>query len=299
MIMSYVFRSHPVFQAFPVSDAFTAVATLTACTSSTLLRVGVVVSSSFVTMDQVHQLRPQDLPSFLDPLLDYLAEQLPAPLYDSLFTFLSYALIVLSGLFKLVSAIPSYKPWEWDAQTILPPLIVFLSAYYVFISMYRTTTFFIRTAFRLIKWGTIFTILGAAYAWFTNGGGGDELNELFGNRRSDVNGGRSTARSRRARPKPWESFDTHQQWQYNEEQARQADADAQGSDMQRAVQYIAGVAGRAMGGSLLTNVKSFLDDTFEAAGERKRGEDGEGSTGSKKQSGRKAKSGNKQKARSR
>lgn len=239
------------------------------------------------------QLQANNLPPFLDPLFDVLADKLPPPIYDALFQLCSYALILLSGISKLAAALPSYKPWEWEAQTVLPPLIVVLSVYYVLSSMYRTTSFFIRMAFRLLKWGTIFSVLGGAYTWLASGGAGNEvanaLNQLFGSNARQRTGHPNTrSRARSSRPRPWDSFTAHQQWQYNEEEARRVEAASSASDVQRAVQYIAGLAGRAMTGSAGDLFKSFVDSTSDADANLQ-GEGSEGRTGPKKQTKRKAK----------
>ena len=237
-------------------------------------------------MDHLHV---DNLPSFLDPLLDFLAEKLPSPIYDALFQFCSYFVIFLSGLLKLVSALPSYKPWEWDAQTILPPLIVVLSAYWMLSSVYRTTTFFIRMAFSLLKWGTILSVLGASFTWLANGGAGNEvadaLNQLLGanNQRGRGPSANTRSRTRSPRPKPWDSFATHQQWQYSEEDARRTEQAAEGgSDVERVVKYIAGLAGRAVTGSAGEIFRSFMDSASGTEGRGGEGTSaGAGSTGPK------------------
>src|SRR6267154_831419 len=93
------------------------------------------------------------LPAFLDPLLDFFAEQLPPPLYSFLISLLSHSLALFTALVSLISSLVSSKPWEWDAQTIIPPLITFLAAYLALVSLYRTTSWMVRTSFWFIKWG--------------------------------------------------------------------------------------------------------------------------------------------------
>lgn len=221
------------------------------------------------------QPQPQDLPAFLDPLLDYLAEHLPPPLYDALFTAASYGLTLLTAAFSLVSSLSSWKPWEWDAQTVLPPLIMLLTAYYTLLSLYRTTSFMVRTTFKLIKWSAIIGVLGAGAGWFagTNGGGEGGAGGALGMLRDMLQGqgqrgaGAGTGagarrRTRTPRPRAYDSFNAHQQWQYNEEEARRAEQGDSASDAQRIIKSIASFAGQAMGGTafdVLANAKSLFD----------------------------------------
>lgn len=234
-------------------------------------------------------IRPQHLPAFLDPLLDHLADFLPPSLYNTLFTLLSYTVILISPILTTVSY---WKPWEWqwDTQKLLPPLIVFLIAYYTLLNIYRTTTFMVRMTFRLLKWAAIFGMLGAAIGWlnFNNnntsgssgGFAGGGKGAASGRRRdggadASLNQGQSARRSGsrsggNTRPRAWDSFADHKQWQYNEQQrqaprAQQGDSDGQ---QQHIIQQIADYAGRAMGGSaydIISGAKSFLDKLAEAS----------------------------------
>lgn len=240
-----------------------------------------------------NNLRPQDLPAFIDPLLDYLAEHLPPSLYDTLFTVLSYGLMLVSGLFSLVSSLPSLKPWEWDAQTILPPLIMFLTAYYTLLSLYRTTSFMVRMVFRVVKWILILGLLGATAGWFagTNGEAGSPLDvfrDAIQGRGAPAAGNRG--RPRQTRPRIYESFNAHQQWRYNEAEARRVEQRDAASDAQRFIQSVAGFAGRALG-SLPLDVlsKTFFERLSNpAAGDS---DDGSSSSGgqTRQQPNRKAK----------
>ena len=94
---------------------------------------------------------------------------------------------------------------------------------------------------------------------------------------------RGRVRSPRQRPRMYESFTAHEQWRYDEEQARQADSV---SDAQRFIESVAGVAGRAVGGmgyDLLSNAKSFFDSMSAEGGasESGPGEPGSSATGRK------------------
>jgi len=199
------------------------------------------------------------LPAFLDPLLDVLAEQLPAPLYSFLMTLLSHLLALFTALLSLISSLYSAKPWEWDAQTIIPPLISFLAAYLALVSLYRTTSWMVRTSIWFIKWGTILGALFAGMGWYMgnqNAGlgnksiisslGGVMLDMLNGpgQHTPDTRGSSRTHRTRTQRksserPKSWESFDKHKQWQYQ-------DGNQDGNDAQNIMSGIAKAANRIL-----------------------------------------------------
>ncbi|THH20815.1 hypothetical protein EW146_g645 [Bondarzewia mesenterica] len=180
------------------------------------------------------------LPAFLDPLLQYLSSNVPPPLYSFLITAFSYALALFTGLLNLLLLLASTDPREWDVQTILPPLISILAAYLVLVSVYRTTTWMVRTSIWMLKWGVIISSLAAGAGFIMGnqhgGGGVGQWNGaggfipaisgmLFGvtnGPRDNAGEGSNPLRSRtntpprEPRPKPWESFDRHQQWQYQE-----------------------------------------------------------------------------------
>lgn len=246
-------------------------------------------------MDNIH---PRDLPAFLDPALDFLADHLPAPVYDTLFSILSYGLLLASGAFSLLTTLPSWKPWEWDAQKVLPPLISILAAYYTLLSIYRTTSWMVRTTFWVLKWAVIASILGATFGWLnTNGAAqGGALGSLLGTLQNQEGARAQTARaggrSRSGRPRPWDSFDTHQQWQYSEREQQRAQEQ---SSLSGVLQYVAGLAGRAMGGGageVIVGVKDFLDNVAQSASESSSGESEQGRTDgqqSRKQASRNAK----------
>lgn len=234
--------------------------------AQSLTRLTATDRSTVASSTVMDNIRPQDLPAFLDPLLNYLADHLPSSLYNTLFTALSYSLMLLSGLLSLVAAMPSWKPWEWDAQKVIPPLIVFLTAYYTLLNIYRTTSFMVRMTFRLMKWGAIFGLLGAGIGWLSGSNGGPAgASRRDASRSQGQNGRRSSSG---ARPGAWDSFADHRQWQHNEQEARRAEQADSISDTQRIIQQVADYAGRAMGGSafdIISGAKSFLDRLAEAS----------------------------------
>ncbi|KAG1751611.1 uncharacterized protein EDB91DRAFT_1196260, partial [Suillus paluster] len=202
------------------------------------------------------------LPAFLDPLLDLLAEQLPPSLYSFLVSFLSHALALFTALVSLISSLISSKPWQWDAQTIIPPLISFLAAYLALVSLYRTTSWMIRTSIWFIKWGIIFGALTAGLGWYMGnqnvGVGNRSIVSSLGGFMWDVLNGQGqhtpdTQRSSRTpktrsqpksndRPrKPWESFEKHKQWQHKDH-----DGNQEGNDAQKIMSNIVEAANRVL-----------------------------------------------------
>ncbi|KAG2368391.1 hypothetical protein BDR07DRAFT_1391279 [Suillus spraguei] len=200
------------------------------------------------------------LPAFLDPLLGFLAEQLPPPLYSFLLSFLSHSLALFTALLSLISSLIASKPWQWDAQTIIPPLISVLAAYLALVSLYRTTSWMVRTSIWFIKWGTILGALAAGLGWYMGQNAGavntsivsslggfiwDVLNEQAQPTPSTQRSSRSpktrTQHKSNDRPRSWESFAKHKQWQNQEH-----DANQEGNDAQRIMSNIAKAANRLL-----------------------------------------------------
>ncbi|KAF9264196.1 hypothetical protein L218DRAFT_820032, partial [Marasmius fiardii PR-910] len=111
---------------------------------------------------------PEDipLPAFVDPLLDYLSDSLPGPVYSFIVAFTSRCLAVISALLTVLAALLRTHPSEWSAQTLLPPLIAFFAAYFTLVSLYRTTSWILRTSIWFIKWGTMLGLLVGGAGWF-------------------------------------------------------------------------------------------------------------------------------------
>ncbi|KAF5385904.1 hypothetical protein D9615_002390 [Tricholomella constricta] len=205
------------------------------------------------------------LPVFLDPVISYLADTLPPPLYSFLINALSHCLALLSALFTLATSLISSNPLEWDAQKLLPPLITLFAAYFALVSFYRSTTWMLRTSVFFVKWGTIFGAFIAGIGWImgnANGNGngvgsygvmsgfGSILLDLINGKGQNAAGGtRSRPRSQQSRsrssekrkPKPWEPFERHREWQYQENQG-----DVDGADAQQVIRNIIGTAGKVV-----------------------------------------------------
>ncbi|KAH7915207.1 hypothetical protein BJ138DRAFT_1142257 [Hygrophoropsis aurantiaca] len=247
--------------------------------------------SSSVSATALHltnnMLDPSDipLPAFLDPLLDYLADQLPPPLYTFLLKFLSSALAVVTALVSVVASLISTNPSEWNVQTILPPLITFFAAYLALVSLYRTTSWMIRTSLWFIKWGTIFGALTAGAGWYMgtqNGGrgivttmGGVLLDMLNGQGQNAAGGtrappaARTKTQTQNKRPKAWESFEKHRVWQYEED----AGSAQERNDAQKIMSEIGAAANRILAeGGWWDTAKSMLGGAGTASDEDTRAE---------------------------
>ncbi|KAJ3572392.1 hypothetical protein NP233_g3115 [Leucocoprinus birnbaumii] len=225
------------------------------------------------------------LPAILDPILSFLADALPPSLYNFIMNFFSHCLALSSAIFNLVVALLSRSPTEWNAQTILPPLISLLAAYLALASIYRTTTWMIRTSFWVAKWGIIVGALAAGMGWFAgatqNGGivapglikhvgsllldtlNGRNRNAVGGERESRLGGSQSRRKSTQ-RPKPWESFDRHREWQYNEDR----DQSEQGSELETLFNDLMSVAGQWFGGDNWWSTMMDGTNTDERSGAR-------------------------------
>jgi hypothetical protein len=113
------------------------------------------------------------LPQFLDPVLDYLYDVLPPPFNNILTTVLSHGATLANSLYRLFGYLSSSSPTTWDAQTILPPLISVLAAYLALLSLWRTTSWMVRTSLWFAKWGTILAALAGGAGYFAAQGGGE------------------------------------------------------------------------------------------------------------------------------
>jgi len=167
--------------------------------------------------------------AILDPLLEYMATYLPPSLYSVVITLLSHSFATATSIARLCSLL---LPTYWNVQAFLPAIISILAAYLALASLYRTTSWVLRTGFWFIKWGTIISILLAGASYYV----GNDI--AVGNRGiipdigrymiSLANGDQGSAEDwRRAklqqgrkqkspRPKAWESFERHREWQYQE-----------------------------------------------------------------------------------
>jgi hypothetical protein len=211
-------------------------------------------------MDHVNDV----LPAFLDPLLEYLSENLPAPVYSFLITLASHALALCTAFYALFLSLLSTHPLQWDAQTVLPPLIALLTSYLAIVSLYRTTSWMFRTSLWFMKWGTLLGGIVAGTSWLlfqqdgnglagrgiVAGLGGIVLNMLNGDGRNAAGGPRTRSRSRNSakkaagtrmkKPKPWDSFEQHREWQYQENGGAEGGQDVLANLMDQASKAVTG-----------------------------------------------------------
>jgi hypothetical protein len=205
-----------------------------------------------------------DLPALLDPALSYLADALPHPLYSLLLHALSLVITLASALLNLLAPLLSTNPSEWDLQTVLPPVLTVITAYLALTSLYRTTSWMIRTTFWFLKWGIILGTLVAAASWYigaTQGHAGvstqsNLVSQLAGFALDKMNGQNRDAASRERmnhmplkkaakRPKPWDTFDRHREWQYNADQLEPSES----PDVDILMKNLLDAAAQMLGGS--------------------------------------------------
>ncbi|KIM45136.1 hypothetical protein M413DRAFT_35330, partial [Hebeloma cylindrosporum] len=115
------------------------------------------------------------LPRFLDPVLEFLSNNLPSPLYALLLKVLSHSLGAIAALTTLCESLLSSSPSNWNAQTLLPPIITILAAYLALASLYRTTSWLIRLIFWFMKWGTLLGILMGGVGYLIGGAVGNAV----------------------------------------------------------------------------------------------------------------------------
>lgn len=227
------------------------------------------------------------LPALLDPLLDYLDKHLPPELYSFITSFLSHSLALLTAFISLISSLVASKPWEWDAQTIIPPLISFLAAYLALVSLYRTTSWIFRTTFWFVKWATILGLLAAGVGWYMGNpdanSGGSLVSSfgavLLGALNGDGRDGAGTrfpataSRTSKRPTKPWEPFKN----QYRENNP----TEARDNDAQRIMSDIVAAANRILiEGGWWDAAKSVFTQSDLRSREERRSTKRQGSDGS-------------------
>jgi len=182
------------------------------------------------------------VPDFIDPVLSYLESVLPASVYSALLTGSSHILAITTALLSSLSSSPS----TWTAQAIIPPLITLLSAYLALSSIYRT----IRLTLWFAKWGTILAALMGGIGWLAAGGASDLV----------ATGSGKTQKSSSSRPKAWESWTRHNE--YEKQRQGRTKPQAEADDVQRFVHELAGAAGRmyAQSGDWWTTAKGVVDE---------------------------------------
>ncbi|KAF8972922.1 hypothetical protein BDZ97DRAFT_1613171, partial [Flammula alnicola] len=115
------------------------------------------------------------LPAVLDPLLEYLSANLPPSLYSFVVKLLSHSFAAVSACASLGASLLSNAPGDWNAQTLLPPIITILAAYLALSSLYRTTSWLLRLIFWFMKWGTLLGIFIGGVGYLMGNAGGNAV----------------------------------------------------------------------------------------------------------------------------
>ena len=161
------------------------------------------------------------------PFLKFIAAYLPTPLYPPLLTLLSHLFATATAVSRLWDSLFSQNPTDW-IQAYIPAIISILAVYLALASLYRTTSWVLRTSFWFIKWGTIISILlaGASYCIgndvaVENRGiipdiGRYVINMANGGQGSTDWGKFRSRQKRKQKPKVWDSFERLYEWQYQE-----------------------------------------------------------------------------------
>lgn len=191
------------------------------------------------------------LPAVFDPFLEYLSTALPPPLYFFIINVLSHTFAAVTTIARLSTSLLSTTPSDWNAQALLPPIITILTAYLALASIYRTTTWALRLGFWFLKWGTLISVIMAGAGYFMGNAGvavqnqgaavlGDIFSSLFdGGDVSKRNRQTKSQRRSRNKPKAWDSFEQHREWQYQQPNEREG-ANVQTQQMMDMVVDVAG-----------------------------------------------------------
>jgi hypothetical protein len=183
---------------------------------------------------------------FLDPVLDFLSDRLPPPLYSILVRVLSHVFAVTTTALRLLGSLISKGPQEWDLQNILPPILTLLAAYLALASAYRTTTWLFKLTIFCLKWGFVVGILSMGAGWLV--AMKDDANSALGNTNGRTGGtSRSTVKTRSRvtggkKYSPFDKFDEAGGWQYQEPRKDQEIL----SDAQNFIQNIVGTANQVL-----------------------------------------------------
>jgi len=206
------------------------------------------------------------VPDFLNPLFSYISSCLPPPVSSALLIFIAHGLAFFSALLGLGTALISSKPTDWDAKKIIPPLITLLAAYLALASAVRTATWFVRTTAWLIKWGIVVAAVSAVLAWSLGAasGGGIVVPSLIGMVSDVLNGrwqdaARGSHQHSRPRPRAWDSFEQHWEWQFEEEQWNAANPASPAAQVQ---QFVADALDRARDRNWLSIARGALQNIF-------------------------------------
>jgi hypothetical protein len=159
------------------------------------------------------------------PVLEFLSVNLPSPLYVLLLKVLSHSLGAITALTNLCRSLLSSSPANWNAQTLLPPIITILAAYLALASLYRTTSWLIRLIFWFMKWGTLLGIFMGAVGYlmavgnavgnqgpipFLGGYAADLFSNQFRHPRSARQSNSQSRKAKMKKPAAREAFERHE-----------------------------------------------------------------------------------------
>lgn len=159
------------------------------------------------------------------PFLKFIAAYLPTSLYPPLLTLLSHLFATATTVSRLWDSLFSQNPTDWNIQAFLPAIISILAVYLALASLYRTTSWVLRTSFWFIKWGTIISILLAGASYYMRNDAAVEnrgiipdigrymVNIANGGQGSKDWGKVKSRQKRKQKPKVWESFERLYEWQ--------------------------------------------------------------------------------------
>ncbi|KAI0644428.1 hypothetical protein C8Q79DRAFT_771034 [Trametes meyenii] len=227
------------------------------------------------------------LQNALDSVLVFLASILPSPIYGIVESLITYSLTLLAALLRFGLTLVNAESWDAQKIlppliTLLAAYLALVSFYRTTGWMIRTVFWFVKWGGII---GTL--AAGAGYFMGNaNGNGGNGVggfnggllpmlgNALLGfldengqNTQGTSRGSRSTRNSRAgtgaadargraqtkkqkaqaSRPKAWESWDKHTEWQYKADASGRDDAARANEGVQEAMQKVMGVVNEAIG----------------------------------------------------
>lgn len=142
------------------------------------------------------------MPFDLDSALDTLSSYLPQPVVNVLW-------FIFDTLWSLVPASS-----QWNTQNALPLLFSLFAIYFTLASIYRTASFAFRAFFFFVKWGALIAAVAFVLSWVSGDGAGEV----------SAGAGRARRPGLGKRPKPWDTFDKHAE--YNKQWRAQASYEA-------------------------------------------------------------------------
>ncbi|KAG8943044.1 hypothetical protein FRC04_003255 [Tulasnella sp. 424] len=81
--------------------------------------------------------------------------------------------------FNLVHFTAYKLGYDLDTSTLASTLVSLIAIYFTVVTIYRTTTYAIRTVFWLAKWAMILYVVGGMVGWFLSGGKGFTFKPVF------------------------------------------------------------------------------------------------------------------------